>query len=50
MEGTLIVRIGKEQMKELQKKARNEVRSLSEIVRELIDIGLERNAWKKSSK
>jgi len=50
MEGTLIVRIGKSQMKKLQKKARNEMRSLSEIVRELIDLGLEREAWKKSLK
>ena len=50
MEGTLIVRIGKGQMKKLQKKARNELRSLSEIVREFIDLGLKREECKRSSK
>ena len=41
-EGTLTVRIGKGQMKEIQRIARLELRSLSDIVREFIDIGLER--------
>jgi hypothetical protein len=40
--GTLTVRIGKGQMKEIQRIARLELRSLSDIVREFIDTGLER--------
>lgn len=41
-EGTITVRIGKGQMKEIQRISRLELRSLSDIVREFIDTGLEK--------